>query len=157
MVHINQLYISKKITTFVIITILIMEQVKNYLLKHGIKPSVQRIKIYDYLFHQRTHPTVDTIYKDLNPEIPTLSKTTVYNTLKLFVDKGVAVMITIEDNEVRYDADTSIHGHFKCKSCGEVFDFQIKDEMANSIGLSEFKIEEQHVYLKGICKVCNNN
>jgi len=56
----------------------------NYLKNHDIKPSYQRMKIFQYLLDNHVHPTVDTIYKALCPEIPTLSKTTVYNTLNLF-------------------------------------------------------------------------
>ena len=54
---------------------------------------------------------MDMIYQELVRNIPTLSKTTVYNTLNLFL-KRIAVMITIDENETRYDADTSLHGHF---------------------------------------------
>ena len=59
-----------------------MDVVKR-LQNHNIKPSVQRIAIMNYLIEHRTHPTVDEIYTALSPSIPTLSKTTVYNTLKL--------------------------------------------------------------------------
>ena len=130
-----------------------MEKIKDYLEKHGIKPSVQRLSIYNYLYKNRNHPTVDTIYMALAPEIDTLSKTTVYNTLKLFVAKGVAIVVTIEDNEVRYDADTSVHGHFKCKNCGDLFDFAVVNEM-QSKGLEGFLVDEYHLNLKGYCKVC---
>ena len=51
----------------------------NYLKKHNIKPSYQRMKIFQYLLDNHNHPTVDTIYRALCTEIPTLSKTTVYN------------------------------------------------------------------------------
>ncbi|MBR4922900.1 MAG: transcriptional repressor, partial [Bacteroidaceae bacterium] len=53
----------------------------EYLLSFGIKPSVQRIAIMDYLMTHRTHPAIDEIYLALCEDIPTLSKTTVYNTL----------------------------------------------------------------------------
>lgn len=52
----------------------------EYLLDHQIKPSVQRIAIMDYLLKHKTHPCIDEIYTALCKEIPTLSKTTVYNT-----------------------------------------------------------------------------
>ena len=47
------------------------------LVKYGIKPSVQRIAIMDYLMTHRTHPTADEVYMALCDSIPTLSKTTV--------------------------------------------------------------------------------
>lgn len=69
----------------------------EYLLNHHIKPSVQRIAIMDYLLKHKTHPCIDEIYTTLCKEIPTLSKTTVYNTLKLFVEQGAAKMLTIDE------------------------------------------------------------
>jgi len=67
------------------------------LMDHGVKPSVQRIAIMDYLLKNRTHPTAEEIYSALVNLIPTLSKTTVYNTLKLFVEQGAALMLTIDE------------------------------------------------------------
>lgn len=128
--------------------------IPNYLTEHDIKPSYQRIKIFEYLYHEKNHPTVDLIYKTLSPEIPTLSKTTVYNTLKLFVDKGITSTVTIENNEVRYDADVSLHGHFKCKVCGVIVDIPLN---VNQLELNEpehYKIEETHVHLIGKCDKC---
>ncbi|MCG8412231.1 MAG: transcriptional repressor [Bacteroidales bacterium] len=129
-------------------------KVDEYLSVRGIKPSYQRIKVFDYLIRYRNHPTVDTIYKELVGEIPTLSKTTVYNTLKLFHDKGIVLVINIEDNETRFDADVSNHGHFKCIKCGEIYDFRLEAENLNLPDLSDFKIDEQHIYLKGTCPKC---
>ena len=54
-----------------------IENVGEYLKSHDIKPSYQRIKIFEYLVEHKNHPTVDMIYKALVDEIPTLSKTTV--------------------------------------------------------------------------------
>lgn len=130
-----------------------MDKINDYLNQHEIKPSLQRVKIFEYLFQNHNHPTADTIYLALHPSIPTLSKTTVYNTMKIFVSKGVAVVVNIEDNEVRYDADTSVHGHFKCKGCGGLFDFRVGKNLEID-GLDQFSIDEYHVYLKGYCKVC---
>ncbi len=129
-------------------------KVKEYLSQHDIKPSYQRIKIFDYLIERKNHPTVDTIYKELVSGIPTLSKTTVYNTLKLFLDKEIVQVINIEDNETRFDADVSNHGHFKCKKCNKIYDFKLNESEIKIAQLEGFTLEEQHVYLKGTCKKC---
>ncbi|WDV45748.1 Fur family transcriptional regulator [Clostridiaceae bacterium M8S5] len=129
-----------------------IDNVSNYLKTNDIKPSYQRVKIFEYLIKHRNHPTVDMIYKELALEIPTLSKTTVYNTLKLFVEKNIVIVINIEDNETRYDADTSFHGHFKCRHCNEIYDFKV--EMPFIKDLDGFEVNEYHFYLKGICKGC---
>jgi len=128
--------------------------VSEFLRSNGIKPSFQRMKIFEYLMNTTEHPTVDVIYKSLIHEIPTLSKTTVYNTLNLFVQNQVALLITIEDNETRYDANTSLHGHFKCEKCERVLDF--KAEISDLVikELDNFQINQQHIYFKGICSGC---
>ena len=72
---------------------------------YGIHPSVQRIAIMDYLLKHRTHPTVDEVYVALYKDIPTLSKTTVYNTLRLFSEQGAALMLTIDERKICFDGD----------------------------------------------------
>ncbi|MCH7658699.1 MAG: transcriptional repressor [Bacteroidetes bacterium] len=119
-----------------------------------IRPSVQRIRVLEYLQNSKNHPTVDNIYNYLVNEIPTLSKTTVYNILKLFSEKNVTSTVRIGTNEARYDADTSVHGHFKCEKCGNIYDFNVNIEELKLTGLDKFKINEHHIYLKGICKNC---
>jgi Fe2+ or Zn2+ uptake regulation protein len=109
-----------------------MDVVKR-LQNHNIKPSVQRIAIMNYLIEHRTHPTVDEIYTALSPSIPTLSKTTVYNTLKLLSEQGAAQTLTIDERNTCYDADTSPHGHFLCKRCGKIYDLMCNNNvMANA-------------------------
>ncbi len=131
-----------------------MEATKHMLKENGIKPSIQRIKIFDYLASRKDHPSVEIIFTALAHEIPTLSKTTVYNTLKGFVEAGIAKPIMIEDNEIRYDADISMHGHFKCESCEMIFDFFADFSKFESPEIKNFIIREKHFYLKGLCTTC---
>jgi Fe2+ or Zn2+ uptake regulation protein len=132
----------------------IVEDVGEYLKSNNIKPSYQRIKIYDYLLSEKNHPTADVIYKALNKEIPTLSKTTVYNTLKLFVKNKIAKIITIEENEARFDADIKIHGHFRCEKCCEVYDFEYRADSIEVEGIDNFEISSKNLYFDGICQKC---
>lgn len=131
-----------------------IEHILQLFSEKGIKPSLQRIRIMDFLVGNRTHPTVETIYKHLLPEIPTLSKTTVYNTLKLLAGKNLISTINIEDTETRYDADTSLHGHFKCYSCQNIYDFELASKEFETKDLGGYDISEHHIYLKGVCKTC---
>ncbi len=131
----------------------IVERLRN----SNIKPSYARIKIMEYLMEHPVHPTVEEIYQNLVREIPTLSKTTVYNTLDLFIRHNLARVITIEENETRYDADTTNHGHFKCETCGALYDFTVDEDNLATRGLGDFVVTEKHVYFKGICKKCLYN
>jgi len=128
----------------------------EYLKDSGIKPSFLRIKVLEYLAKYKNHPTVDDIYKVLVQEIPTLSKTTIYNTLNLFTEKKVAQLIVIEENETRYDADVEVHAHFKCDKCGIIYDIPVDLTNMKVEGLDKFKVNEKHIYFKGICEKCLN-
>ena len=112
------------------------------------------MKIFQYLLDHHTHPTVDDIFQNLSPEMPTLSKTTVYNTLNIFVSSNIIQEIIIEENEVRYDIVTADHGHFKCKTCGEITDFDIDLSKLDLSKLGDVEIDETHFYLKGTCEKC---
>lgn len=131
-----------------------LETLSDELKKRGIRLSHQRIKVLEYLSKNQCHPTVEQIYCDLLLEVPTLSKTTVYNTLKSLVDADLVKVIAIEDNELRYDIITSNHGHFKCEKCGSIYNFNINIEALATDDLSTFKIYEKNVYFKGICPKC---
>ena len=113
-----------------------------------IRLSHQRLKVLEYLNENRTHPTVDEIYINLHKEIPTLSKTTIYNTLNALVEAGMVRMVSLGDNESKYDIVRDDHGHFKCESCGHIYDFEIKMESLDSYELQDFKINKKDVYFK---------
>ena len=132
--------------------------VVNCLQQHHIKPSLQRIAIMSYLMEHHTHPTVDEIYQALAQSIPTLSKTTVYNTLKLLSDLGAATTLTIDERNTCYDAVTQPHGHFLCKKCGRIYDMpSISDttQVEESV-MDGHTVQEIHHYYKGICKHCSS-
>ena len=131
-------------------------EVAESLKLRGIKPSYQRMKIYEFLLNNRIHPTVDEIFKTLTPEIPTLSKTTIYNTLNLFVEKKLINVIVIDEKQTRYDVEQGLHGHFKCNTCEKIFDIELNQDILNSEKLENFEIDEYHFYFKGNCKKCNN-
>lgn len=130
------------------------QEIKDYLIANNIKPSFARMRILEYLIVEKNHPTVDKIYSELVKEMPTLSKTTVYNTLNSFTKEGIARVITIEEGETRYDADINNHGHFKCRDCGSIYDFKINEEGVDRDGLEDFKVDEKNFYYLGLCKNC---
>jgi len=131
-----------------------LQDLKNYLLKYNIKPSTIRIKILEYLLHNRIHPTVEDIYLALLDQIPTLSKTSVYNTIELFLSSGLLNEVITNDNELRVDIDTSLHGHFKCSECGKIYDFYVKEPEILGNNLFGFEIEQKNIFYKGVCNNC---
>ncbi len=130
---------------------------KEVLKEHSIAPSLQRIKILEFLEKNRTHPTADMIYQALVDEMPTLSKTTVYNTLRAFAEKDVIVELSLFENEVRYEYDKTPHIHFKCIKCGKIYDISESYECLKNKKIEGHKVSEHHINLKGICKSCLKN
>lgn len=120
----------------------------------GIKPSSPRIAVYHYLDTMRNHPTADTIYQALALDYPTLSRTTVYNTVRLFLEHGAIQPVLIEDGEMRYDADISRHGHCKCTQCGAVSDLFFDSEWQLPEPPAGFEAREIHLYYRGCCARC---
>lgn len=123
------------------------------LLAHHIKPSAQRISIMDYMMTHLTHPTVDTIYSDLVQEMPTLSKTTIYNTLKLLAEHKAISELTIDKKTAHYDSITAPHSHFICKRCGRIVDVPTQETHC-SLEKEGFTVEETEIYYRGICNTC---
>ena len=124
--------------------------------KCGIKPSLQRMAVMDYLLEHKMHPTADMIFSSLQPSIPTLSKTTVYNTVKLLAENGAILAINIDEKNQRFDGDISQHAHFLCKICGKIYDMPIAGlQISHSENCTEnFLITETQIYYKGFCKKC---
>ena len=131
-----------------------LQEIVNELKKRNIRPSYQRLKILEYLMKERYHPTAEGIYFDLHKKIPTLSKSTIYNTLNLFIEKKLLKEVSIENNETRYDIILTNHGHFKCDKCGEIIDFKVNIDDFIAENLNDYKIQEKNVTFKGICPKC---
>ncbi len=130
------------------------EDLVTELKNKNIRLSHQRLKVLEYLTQNYTHPTADQIYNGLHHEVPTLSKTTVYNTLNSLAEAGLVRTINIEDNEIRYDISTDDHGHFKCKSCRKIYDFKVDINSIEATDLNGFEINDKNIYFKGICPEC---
>jgi len=130
----------------------------NYLRQFSIKPSVQRTAVMEYLMNNRTHPTIDEIYLALSPIMPTLSKTTVYNTLDIFVERGAVKALVIDEKNARYDVDITAHAHFICKSCGSIHDlFDLKPSLFQIPSNKKFSIDSVEISYSGICNECKGN
>ncbi len=131
-----------------------LHEISQELSDKGVKPSFQRVKIFEYMRGHFAHPTAEDIFGALQPSIPTLARTTVYNTLNILEEHGLIRSITIEDKEVRYDVLLDDHGHFKCEVCGTIYDFAVELSAVEAPEMAGFFIKDKNVYFKGICKKC---
>lgn len=120
--------------------------------KHKFRATPQRIAVYKYLCENRTHPDADEIYRNVILLHPSFSKTTVYNTLQALENEKLIIKINIDDDRVRYDACTNLHGHFVCTKCKRIYDFNV-EEIVSSLN-DDFAVSEKNVYYRGVCPEC---
>ena len=132
----------------------LFDDLSHKLSSHAINPSIQRIKILDYLQNSKSHPTADQIFSDLQKTPYPLSKATVYNTLALFAERGLVRVLPMENNENRYDMRSVSHGHFICTGCKTVYDVQADLDSCIADRLEGFEVREKNVFLKGLCPRC---
>ncbi len=131
-----------------------MERIKEVLRRKGVPASTPRICIYDYLLAQKTHPSAEMVYSALHPQMPALSRTTVYNTLRMLCDIGLVKQIPICEGDMRFDADISEHGHFWCRKCGRVIDIDAPHIATNQSHHKIGNVDEIQVVLIGTCHNC---
>jgi len=131
-----------------------MEKYKRILVKNGIKPTYHRIKILEYLDQNRTHPTADAIYNGLFTTVPTLSKTTIYNTMDVLKEHHLVKALSITESELRYEFHEHHHQHFLCRLCGEIYDVFCDCEKSHQTEIEGHQIENISCYLNGICRNC---
>ena len=123
--------------------------------EHGIRPSAQRVLVLDYLRSVHSHPSADTIYRALLRDNPGLSRTTVYNTLELFAQKGLALSLDFGEGYQRFDGEVKPHTHFKCEKCGAVSDIFTTPENCEKMLPKGSSLNSISLYLYGKCAACN--
>jgi Fur family peroxide stress response transcriptional regulator len=131
-----------------------LEGYVEILKKHSLKITPQRLEILKYLDRHKTHPTANEIYTALKKKNPSLSKTTVYNSLDALIKNNIINELTISRSELRYDYKETMHQHFLCKRCGKIIDIDVECPNLNKMLNGKHKIEEVHGYFKGICEHC---
>lgn len=90
--------------------------------KHGINPTRQRVEIARVLFGGTGHLSADRVLALVNESRPATSKATVYNTLNLFLARGLIREVIADPNKVFYDSNTAAHYHFYDVDTGELTD-----------------------------------
>jgi Fur family peroxide stress response transcriptional regulator len=130
------------------------EQLDRKIRDAGLRPSSARICVLRYLEKHRNHPTADCIYRALRPELPSLSRASVYNSLSALERAGLVRPLTMDGDELRYDATVEDHGHFCCEACGTIHDFDIARSDA-AFRLEGFLVKRRDVLVWGLCPGCS--
>jgi Fe2+ or Zn2+ uptake regulation protein len=132
------------------------EEYVKLLKDNSLKITPQRLEILRYLDKHRTHPTVDEIYCELKKNNPSLSKTTVYNSVDILRKNGIIQSILISGSEQRYDYKHGMHHHFLCNICGRIIDIDIECPNLGKMLECGHRVEEVHGYFIGTCNKCKN-
>ncbi|GJM17722.1 MAG: transcriptional repressor [Thermodesulfobacteriota bacterium] len=101
--------------------------IKETLERSNIKPTSQRTEIARVLLSKAQHLSAEQVLHLVNANDGQVSKATVYNTLSLFVKKGLVRQVIIDPTKIFYDSNTSLHYHFYNEDTGELSDFESDD------------------------------
>jgi len=102
------------------------ETVAERLRAHGITPTHQRIEIAHVLFERHEHLSADQILALVNARHAETSKATVYNTLRLFLEKKLIRELIVDPSRVVYDPNTAPHHHFYDVVTGQLTDIPLE-------------------------------
>lgn len=132
------------------------EIIKKYK-SRGFKLTPQRIAIIKFLEDESGHPTADQIYRKTRRNYPTVSFSTVYNTLQALIDMGELQELTIDPDRKHYDTDTDCHHHIICTGCNRIkdvyADYSASLKLPDEI-MDEFTVTGNHVDFYGLCSEC---
>jgi Fur family transcriptional regulator, iron response regulator len=120
---------------------------------HGIQPSAQRVAVARYVLVTDEHPSADQVFAKVKGALPVLSRATVYNTLNLFVEKGLLRSHVLSEGRVVFDPKTEPHHHFIDDDTGVIHDVDWHAlKVKNVEALEGLDVREYQVVLRGKAK-----
>lgn len=127
--------------------------VETTLRTHGIQPSAQRVAVASYVLTTAEHPSADLVWRRVKESFPWISRATVYNTLNLFVDKGLLQRLTIAEDSVVFDPILETHHHFIDESTGAIHDVPWdRVQVCNIESLRDYEVHQYQVVMRGTLK-----
>ncbi len=118
--------------------------------QHGIRPSAQRLAVANYVLHTTDHPSAEQVCSEVKKSFPMLSRATTYNTLNLFVRKGLLRQFDLAEGRVVFDANLEPHHHLIDEHSKRIYDIPWEAlEVRNIADLQDFEIDEYQVVLRG--------
>ena len=122
----------------------------SVLKNHGINPSAQRVAVAQYVLHTDEHPSADEVWTRVRKVFPHVSRATVYNTLNLFVEKGLLRQRVLTEGPVIFDPNLDDHHHFIDEDSGKIHDVPWDAvKVSNVSKLDGFEVREYQVVMRG--------
>lgn len=119
----------------------------------------QRKAIYEIVMESTDHPTAADIIERLNKRGHQFAYATTYNSLRYLTDEGLIRELKLDCDASRYDARTEDHQHIMCSVCGRVDEVftSVPKEWSERVGQETgYRVEEEHILLKGVCPACSS-
>jgi Fur family ferric uptake transcriptional regulator len=136
------------------------ERLNAYMAKKGLRSTAQRRLIVDTFFEGPPHLTIEDLLTEVRGRDRGIGYATVYRTLKLLAECGVASERRFGDGLSRYelaDDASAHHDHLICTSCSTIVEFEeprieeLQDEVAHRHG---FALSSHKHEMYGICPAC---
>ncbi|MEM7475407.1 MAG: Fur family transcriptional regulator [Planctomycetota bacterium] len=138
------------------------ERFTEYLASRGLRKTPQRTFLVEQVFSRHEHFDADQLIDQLprKGDENYVSRTTVYRTLKEFVDAGLLRSFELNGRSVyEHDYGYPAHDHFYCTKCHELSEFQsekltrLRDEIAREY---LFRVKSHRLIIQGICNNCSS-
>jgi Fur family ferric uptake transcriptional regulator len=136
-----------------------MQVLIDYLRDNKLKVTPHRELILETFLNHEGHRSVEEIYKTVRQEDPRIGYTTVYRTMKLLAECGLAREIDLADGITRYEHlfNHEHHDHMICMECGTSIEFfnadieSVQDAASEQLG---FKVLDHKLQIYGVCRKC---
>ncbi|MDD2364975.1 MAG: Fur family transcriptional regulator [Desulfuromonadaceae bacterium] len=131
----------------------------SFAAEKGLRSTRQRDIILDIFLSTHQHISVEELYLKIKSSNPGIGHATVYRTLKLFAESGLAREIHLHDGQTRYEhaMEGEHHDHLVCTGCDTIIEFEdetiekLQREIASRHG---FKINNHKMEIYGLCSDC---
>ena len=133
----------------------------TYLAEKKLNITQQRLDIARYFLSMQGHYTLEEIYLAVREHAPKVGQSTIYRTIHLLREAGLAREVLMDDGSMRYEAvtDKCHHDHLLCQQCGKVVEFldDTVEALQETIAAREgFSLTGPHMILFGVCPDCRN-
>ena len=135
------------------------EVLLKHIQKRGLKRTAQRDLILDIFLRTEEHLSSEDLYRLVQKDDPSIGQTTVYRTLKLLTEAGLAREVRFGDGRTHYEHNYKHqhHDHMICSECGRIIEFfsaeleAIQDAMAAK---HRFEVTQHLLRIIGVCAEC---
>jgi Fur family ferric uptake transcriptional regulator len=134
-----------------------LKALATYLEQNHLKQTRQRELILKAFLDSKRHVTSEELYQSVRADHPNVGYTTVYRTMKLLVEAGLATERNFDDGITRYEIEQEHHDHMVCIKCGKIQEFEsemIEDTQRRIAKEHGFQILRHRHELYGHCAAC---